>query len=140
MQTIYHSLEEGYCATYFVRLFKSYPQSYVENFTDFLMEGYGSREVWKTLLRVFTHFTDSGKCLGTLYVSLLCKNNAHFSLIGRDIISAWEKMTGIQYRGDNRAFYEWFHNRIKALSIKERHEADKPILQVHKWLLKDPAF
>ena len=108
---VIHQMEQGYSLSYLVKLFKSYPEKWVEEFTVPFKEGYGDQHA--KLLTIFSHFPDNPTCLEALAHALENRSTGHFSDLRAKIIKTWQKMTGIEFKGDISPYLAWYEDKKK---------------------------
>ncbi len=107
---IIYQLDEAYAIAYFVKLFRAYPSSIIEEFTVPFREGYGDKH--RELLQIFIRFKENKKILSALKYALEHRNEDHFAEMEFAIIGAWQKMTKIRYEGTIRPYIEWYKTKI----------------------------
>ncbi len=115
---VIYQLEQGYAISYLIRLFRTYPAKWVEEFTVPFREGYGDQH--EKLLRIFEHFPQNRKVLAALHFALNNRQKGHFSDIRAKIIGTWQTITGIEYKGSIEPYNAWYKTRKGGKMSKER--------------------
>lgn len=108
---VIHQMEQGYSVAYLVKLFQSYPEKWVEEFTIPFKEGYGDQHA--KLLTIFSHFADNPTCLAALAHALKNRSTGHFSDLRAKIIKTWQEITGIEFKGDISPYLAWYEEKKK---------------------------
>lgn len=110
IETLVHQFDRDYPINYFVKLFKSYPPSLLETFTEPFLEGYGDKQ--GRILEVFINFRDRPEIMKALYLALKSRGKGHFERFYGDVIEAWEKITGIKFTGSIDPYVKWYRENI----------------------------
>lgn len=107
VRTVMYSLDHGYPNEYLQSLFDRNPEL-IQSFIPAFTLGYGGhvpflyeilKKNWKT----------SANARKALLFALKNRRKPHFYRIESSLITFFERTSGIQYRGDDSVYHQWFH-------------------------------
>ena len=110
-QTLMFLMDNEFPREFLVKVFTKYPSIHLENFTVPFTKGYGNQ--FSTLLYLFENFHANAVILEALKTALINRHKKHFVFHQGAIINTWQRITSLDYEGNDKIFIDWYDSRSK---------------------------
>ena len=111
IRTLMYLMDQDFPREFLVKVFKRYPISFLEEFTEPFMKGYGNQ--FRTLLYLFERFHSNPTILNALKFALVNRKEHHFVFHQGAILQTWQRMSLLSYKGDDKIYLDWYKSKLK---------------------------
>ncbi len=111
IQTLMFLMDNEYPREFLVKVFAQYPSRYLEKFSVPFTKGYGNQ--FGTLLYLFEKFHSNRVLLTALKIALENRHERHFVFHQGAILNTWQRITSLEYKGDDKIYLDWYQSRYR---------------------------
>ena len=110
-QTLMFLMDNEFPREFLVKVFTKYPSIHLEKFAVPFTKGYGNQ--FSTLLFLFEKFHSNVVILEALKTALVKRHEKHFVFHQGAILNTWQRITFLDYEGNDKIFIDWYDSRSK---------------------------